>query len=68
VVAVEIKRDRSMTVVMVEDSGPGFGMIPPGHGIGLAEVASNVVKYGGKLEFRRGARGGARVSLWLPQF
>ena len=68
VVAVEIKRDRSMTVVMVEDSGPGFGLIPPGHGIGLAEVASNVIKYDGKLECRRGARGGARVSLWLPQF
>ena len=65
VVAVEIKRDRSMTAVMVEDSGPGFGMIPPGHGIGLAEVASNVIKYGGKLECRRGARGGALVSLWF---
>jgi two-component system sensor histidine kinase TctE len=68
VVAVEIKRDRSMTVVMVEDSGPGFGLIPPGYGIGLAEVASIVIKYDGKLECRRGARGGARVSLWLPQF
>jgi K+-sensing histidine kinase KdpD len=66
VVAVEIKRDRSMTVVMVEDSGPGFGMIAPGYGIGLAKVASNVIKNGGKLECRRGARGGARVSLWLP--
>ena len=66
VVAVEIKRDWTMTMVMVEDSGPGFGMIPQGHGIGLAEVASNVIKYGGKLECGRGARGGARVSLWLP--
>jgi two-component system nitrate/nitrite response regulator NarL len=66
VVAVEIKRDRSMTVVMVEDSGPGFGKIPRGHGIGLAEVASNVIRYGGKVECSRGARGGVRVSLWLP--
>ena len=66
VVAVEIKRDRSMTVVTVEDSGPGFGKIPPGHGIGLAEVASNVIRYGGKVECGRGARGGVRVSLWLP--
>ena len=64
-VRVEIKRDRGMTMVMVEDSGPGFGMIPPGYGIGLAEVASNVIKYEGKLECRRGARGGARVSLWF---
>jgi signal transduction histidine kinase len=66
VVAVEIKRDRSMTVVMVEDSGPGFGKIPQGHGIGLAEVASNIIRYGGKVECGRGARGGVRVSLWLP--
>jgi signal transduction histidine kinase len=66
-VAVEIKRDRSMAVVTVEDSGPGFGKIPPGHGIGLAEVASNVIRYGGKVECGRGARGGVRVSLWLPQ-
>ena len=69
VVAVEIKRDRSMTMVMVmvEDSGPGFGKIPQGHGIGLAEVASNVIRYGGKVECGRGARGGVRVSLWLPE-
>jgi two-component system sensor histidine kinase TctE len=66
-VAVEIKRDRSMTVVMVEDSGPGFGKIPQRHGIGLAEVASNVIRYGGKVECGRGVRGGVRVSLWLPQ-
>jgi signal transduction histidine kinase len=66
-VAVEIKHDRGMTVIMVEDSGPGFGKIPQGHGIGLAEVASNVIRYGGKVECSRGARGGVRVSLWLPQ-
>jgi signal transduction histidine kinase len=67
VVAVEIKCDQGMTVVMVEDSGPGFGKIPQGHGIGLAEVASNVIRYGGKVECSRGACGGVRVSLWLPQ-
>jgi K+-sensing histidine kinase KdpD len=66
VVAIEVKRDWNMTVVMVEDSGPGFGNIPQGHGIGLAEVASNVIRYGGKVECSRGARGGVRVSLWLP--
>lgn len=65
-VAVEMKRARTMTVVMVEDSGPGFGKIPHGHGIGLAEVASNVIRYGGKVECGRGERGGVRVSLWLP--
>ena len=67
VVAVEIRRDRCMAVVMIEDSGPGFGKIPQGHGIGLAEVASNVIRYGGKVECGRGAHSGVRVSLWLPQ-
>jgi signal transduction histidine kinase len=66
-VAVEIKHNLSMAVVTVEDSGPGFGKIPQGHGIGLAEVASNVIRYGGKMECGRGVRGGVRVSLWLPQ-
>jgi signal transduction histidine kinase len=66
VVAIEVNRSQNMTVVMVEDSGPGFGMIPQGYGIGLAEVARNIIRYGGKLECDRGTRGGARVSLWLP--
>jgi len=66
VVTVEVNRNQSMTVLIVEDSGPGFGMIPHGYGIGLAEVARNVIGYGGKVECGRGARGGARVSLWLP--
>ena len=65
-VAVEINQVRTMTIIMVEDSGPGFGMIPRGHGIGLTEVATNVIRYGGKVEWGRGARGGVRVSLWLP--
>jgi K+-sensing histidine kinase KdpD len=54
VVAVEIKRDRSMTMVMVEDSDPGFGMTQRGYGLGLTEVASNVIRYGGKVECGRG--------------
>jgi len=66
VVTVEVNRSQDMTVLMVEDSGPGFGMIPHGYGIGLAEVARNVIRNGGKLECDRGTSGGARVSLWLP--
>jgi signal transduction histidine kinase len=66
VVTVEVSRSQSMTVLIVEDSGPGFGMIPQRYGIGLAEVARNVIRYGGKLECGHAARGGARVSLWLP--
>jgi signal transduction histidine kinase len=66
VVTVGVNRSQGMTVLIIEDNGPGFGMIPQGHGIGLAEVANNIIRYGGKLECARGERGGARVSLWLP--
>ena len=66
VVTVEVNHSQGMTVLIVEDSGPGFGMIPQGYGIGLAEVVRNVIGCGGKLKCGRGARGGARVSLWLP--
>ena len=65
-VTVEVNRSQGMTVLMVEDSGPGFGMIPQGYGIGLAEIARNVISCGGKLECSRGEHGGARISLWLP--
>jgi signal transduction histidine kinase len=66
VVTVEVNRSQSMTILIVEDSGPGFGMIPQRYGIGLAEVARNVIGCGGRLECGPGARGGARISLWLP--
>ena len=66
VVTIEVKRSQGMTVLMVEDSGPGFGMIPQGYGIGLAEIARNVISCGGKLECSHGEHGGARISLWLP--
>ena len=62
-------RDRArpdMSVVMIEDSGPGFGLIPPDYGIGLAEVADIVIKCDGKLECRRGARGGDESASGCP--
>ena len=65
-VTVEVQKRRGTAMLVVEDSGPGFGNIPSGAGLGLSAVARNVVKYGGRLECRRGVRGGARVSLWLP--
>jgi K+-sensing histidine kinase KdpD len=65
-VAVEIRRDKGIALLAVEDNGPGFGRIPSGAGLGLSAVARNVVKYGGRMECGGGAHGGARVSLWLP--
>jgi len=65
-VIVEIGCEQGASRLCVEDSGPGFGKIDKGLGLGLAAVGRDAVRYGGKLECGNGARGGARVSLWLP--
>jgi K+-sensing histidine kinase KdpD len=65
-VSVEIQQRDDAVMLAVEDDGPGFGEIPSGAGLGLSAVARNVIKYGGRMEYGCGARGGARVSLWLP--
>ena len=65
-VTVEIRRRKGSVMLTVEDNGPGFGRIPSGAGLGLSAVARIVVKYGGRMECGCGARGGARISLWLP--
>ena len=65
-VTVEIGCEQGAARLCVEDSGPGFGKIAKGLGLGLAAVGRDAVRYGGKVECGNGARGGARVSLWLP--
>jgi signal transduction histidine kinase len=65
-VSVEIERRDDGVMLAVEDNGPGFGEIPSGARLGLSAVARNVIKYGGRMEYGCGVRGGARVSLWLP--
>jgi signal transduction histidine kinase len=65
-VTVEVGHQGSSALLAVEDTGPGFGNIPTGLGLGLAAVSKNANRYGGRLECGRGASGGARVSLWLP--
>ena len=65
-VTVEISRDRRWAVLAIEDTGPGFGMIERGLWLGLAAVSRCVAMHSGRLIRRRGASGGARVSLRLP--
>ena len=64
-VSVEIRPHDDGVMLTVEDNGPGFGEIPSGAGLGLSVVARNVIKYGGRMEYSCGQRGGVRVSLWL---
>ena len=65
-VTVQIWQSEGVLRLVVEDSGPGFGNIPSGLGIGLTWVARTIVRHGGRLECGHGASGGARVSLWIP--
>lgn len=65
-VTVGIERRDGQALLVVEDDGPGFGQIQPGHGLGLPVVARCVVACGGGMECRAGALGGTRVSVWLP--
>jgi signal transduction histidine kinase len=53
-------------VIEVDDSGPGFGNIPAGHGLGLAVVRRTIDAAGGSVEFAEGPLGGALVRLVLP--
>lgn len=53
-------------VIEVDDSGPGFGNIPAGHGLGLAVVRRTIEAAGGSVELAEGPLGGALVRLVLP--
>lgn len=65
-VTIEIRSQDDRALVVVDDSGPGFGRIQTGLGLGLRAAARNVASYGGRLECGCAPLGGLRVSLWLP--
>jgi signal transduction histidine kinase len=65
-VTVEVSRRGSWILLVVEDSGPGFGRLPGGSGLGLTAVARQAAEHQGRLECGRGSLGGGQVSLWLP--
>lgn len=65
-VTIEIQCREQSAMVVIEDSGPGFGKIPAGHGLGLPAVMRHFDRYGGELQYGPAARGGVRVSLCLP--
>jgi len=65
-VTVEVARRGEAMLLTVEDDGPGFGGLAPGHELGLSTVARRAAHHRGRLECGRGSLGGGRVSLWLP--
>lgn len=66
-VTIQIRRYQDMAMLSMRDTGPGFGKIPKGFGIGLAEVARIIAGSDGRMELGNTAGGGVRVSLWLPR-
>jgi signal transduction histidine kinase len=66
-VTIELGGDRHLARLAIEDTGPGFGKIERGLGLGLPGVSRCAAAYGGGLDHGCGASGGARVSLWLPR-
>lgn len=66
-VHVTVTCEDGWAVVQVDDDGPGFGKGAAGlASLGLGIVHDLVRGYGGGLEIRRGALGGARVRILLP--
>jgi K+-sensing histidine kinase KdpD len=60
------KRRRSATLT-IEDTGPGFGKIERGLGLGLNAVSRFAAAHDGRLDYGCSPAGGARVSLSLPR-
>ena len=50
----------------VADSGPGFGHLPPQHGLGLIGVRRFAERFGGDFSVGTSSLGGALVTLRLP--
>jgi signal transduction histidine kinase len=65
-VEVRLRRARGRVCVEVEDSGPGFGRMPPQTCRGLGVTRAVVDACGGAMEIRGRRSGGALVRLMLP--
>jgi signal transduction histidine kinase len=65
-VSVVVRSDRRQVRLSVRDSGPGFGAIDRGCGIGLSVVERYARRHGGMVEVGQSPSGGASVSIVLP--
>lgn len=64
-VAVELHSAGDRVLLTVDDSGPGFGLIRRGSGLGLRAVARGLKSCGGSIEYGRSRLGGTRALLVL---
>lgn len=65
-VTLMFAQEEGMARLCLEDTGPGFGKIEKGLGLGLAAVQREAARHGGRLECGDAEGGGARVCLTLP--
>jgi two-component system, OmpR family, sensor histidine kinase BaeS len=66
-VRFQIGRSGDSTILVVEDSGPGFGTAPRGRSsLGLGVVAELVGHVHGSFEIRRSDLGGALLRITIP--
>jgi signal transduction histidine kinase len=65
-VSVVVQADHRQIRLSVRDSGPGFGAIDGGWGIGLGVVERYARRHGGMVEVGQSPSGGASVSIVLP--
>jgi signal transduction histidine kinase len=65
-VSVVVQSDSRQIRLSVRDSGPGFGAIDGGSGIGLGVVERYARRHGGVIEVGQSPSGGASVSIVLP--
>jgi signal transduction histidine kinase len=66
-VVLSVGQADGWAVARVDDDGPGFGAVIPGHSsLGLDIVQQSVVSCGGRLEIRDNTLGGCSVCLSMP--
>jgi signal transduction histidine kinase len=65
-VRIETRYDDESALLVIDDSGPGFGQIQAGSGLGLRTVSRSINGCAGRIEYGHGRLGGVSVRLWLP--